>query len=265
MARANNAVVANSSRASIVAFVGRAGARPIGALAALASVVVLLAGCAVVAPAPVSSADTSTDELAEQVGAADGAAADGARLAATALDVLAGLEIAPKTEWDGHFDRQGSFGETWLDPDGNGCDARNDALRDALTDVTLLNDGCRVASGVFTDPYSGQTVDFERGPDTSDDVQIDHVVALYNSWRTGAQDLTFEERLALANDPLNLQPTLDWVNDEKASSDASQWLPPDDSYHCIYVSRQIAVKATYRLWVTQNELDAMVDVLEGCA
>lgn len=226
----------------------------------------LLAGCQAPEAADAPAATPAgllqqVEDVEQDGGATTDAAAD---LAATASEVLASIEVARKTEWDGYFDRVGSFGEGWGDPDGNGCDARNDALQAALDDVALLDDGCRVASGVFTDPYSGETVDFERGPETSDDVQIDHVVALYNAWRTGAQDLTFEERIALANDPINLQPTIDWVNDDKQASDASQWLPPDETYHCTYVSRQILVKATYGLWVTQNEHDAMRDVLDGC-
>ena len=191
-------------------------------------------------------------------------AATDAAIAADALDVLEDIEIRPRTEWDGPFDRAGSFGEGWQDPDGNGCDARNASLADAMTKVELLSDGCRVDFGVFTDPYSGETVDFHRGPDTSDRVQVDHVVALYAAWRTGAQDLTYEQRVQFANDPLNLQPTLDWVNDDKKSSSADQWLPPNEEYHCTYVSRQVAVKATYGLWVTQTEHDAMVDVLTEC-
>lgn len=226
----------------------------------------LLAGCVApeVGDAPAATPEgllTQVEGLEQGDDVTTDATAD---LAATASEVLASIKVARKTEWDGYFDRVGSFGDGWADPDGNGCDARNDALQAALDDVELLGDGCRVASGVFTDPYSGETVDFERGPDTSDDVQIDHVVALYNAWRTGAQDLTFDERVALANDPINLQPTIDWVNDDKQASDASQWLPPDASYHCTYVSRQILVKATYDLWVTPSEHDAMRDVLAGC-
>ena len=54
------------------------------------------------------------------------------------------------------------------------------------------------------DPYTGRVVAFVRGPDTSDDVQIDHVVALADAWRTGAHALTDRERGNLAGDPLNL-------------------------------------------------------------
>ncbi|MEV4125631.1 HNH endonuclease family protein [Nocardia sp. NPDC049707] len=44
-----------------------------------------------------------------------------------------------------------------------------------------------------------------RGPQTSDDVQIDHVVALSDAWQTCAQQLSEEHRRDLANDPLNLR------------------------------------------------------------
>ena len=251
-------------RASATA--ARHGAPRLAGVLALAAALALLSGCTL-SGAEVAPPRATPGELAEQVAQAgtEPTATPGADVAATALDVLASLPVAPRTEWDGYFDRAGSFGEGWTDPDGNGCDARNDALRSALTDVSLLHDGCRVASGSFVDPYTGETAWFERGPESSDDVQIDHVVALYNAWRTGAQQLTFEQRVALSNDPLNLQPTLDWVNDDKQSSDASQWLPPNAAYHCTYVARQIAVKATYGLWVTRAEHDAMRDVLDDCA
>ncbi|KAB1650458.1 HNH endonuclease [Pseudoclavibacter endophyticus] len=230
-------------------------------VAAICAAVALLAGCSA---APLADAPAATPaELVEQVAAAGGDA-DPVGLAEAAADVLDGIAIAPRTEWDGRFDRVGSFGDGWGDPDGNGCDARNDALQQALAHAELLADGCRVASGVLDDPYTGETIAFERGPRTSEHVQIDHVVALYNAWRTGAQDLAYEERVAFANDPLNLQPTAGWANDDKQASDASQWLPPDEDYHCTYVSRQIAVKATYGLWVTQSEHDAMHGVLAAC-
>ncbi|KAB1662450.1 HNH endonuclease [Pseudoclavibacter chungangensis] len=223
-----------------------------------------LVACGTVASGGDAERTSLAQQLTEQGDAPAPTAAANAEIAANALAVLESIEVAPRTEWDGPFDRARSFGDGWGDPDGNGCDARNDALARELTDVALLGDGCRVERGSFHDPYSGETVEFVRGPGTSDDVQIDHVVALYNSWRTGAQDLSFDERVALANDPLNLQPTLDWVNDEKMSQDASQWLPPSESYHCVYVARQIAVKASYELWVTAAERDAMTRVLHDC-
>lgn len=231
------------------------------ALAAAAAMTLTLSGCQAQAPA---DAETPS-ALAQQLSTGTPAPSEQASTAELALRVLGTIPVQPRTEWDGYFDREGSFGEGWSDPDGNGCDARNDALQAAMKDEQLLRDGCRVDRGTFTDPYSGETVEFRRGPQSSERVQIDHIVPLYGAWRTGAQEWSFEERERFSNDPINLQATLDWVNDEKKAQDASRWLPPDESYHCTYVARQIAVKASYGLWVTQEEHDTMRRVLEGCA
>ena len=50
----------------------------------------------------------------------------------------------------------------------------------------------------------------------------------------------------------------------KSDGDAATWLPPNKSYRCDYVARQISVKSSYGLWVTQAEHDAMVRVLSDC-
>jgi Protein of unknown function (DUF1524) len=121
-----------------------------------------------------------------------------------------------------------------------------------------------VLTGTLHDPYSGMTIEFRRGKKTSDDVQIDHVVALSNAWQTGAQQLSLAERELLGNDPLNLLAVSSATNIAKGDADAATWLPPARSYRCAYVARQVAVKATYRLWVTPAERDAIARVLTSC-
>ncbi|MFD6062383.1 HNH endonuclease family protein [Rhodococcus wratislaviensis] len=91
-----------------------------------------------------------------------------------------------------------------------------------------------------------------------------HVVALSDAWQKGAQQLSPEQRRDLANDPRNLQAVDGPTNSQKSDSDAASWLPPNKAYRCTYVSRQIDVKALYRLWVTQAEKDAMSQVLHSC-
>jgi hypothetical protein len=54
------------------------------------------------------------------------------------------------------------------------------------------------------------------------------------------------------------------TNQGKGDGDAATWLPPSRSFRCTYVARQVAVKAKYRLWVTQAEHDAMQGILAGC-
>jgi hypothetical protein len=95
-------------------------------------------------------------------------------------------------------------------------------------------------------------------------VQIDHVVALLNAWESGAQQLSAERRVELANDPLNLLAVDGPTNGSKGAGDAATWLPPDTTFRCEYVARQIEVKAAYALWVTRAEHDAMTRVLGDC-
>ncbi|MBT2566187.1 DUF1524 domain-containing protein [Arthrobacter sp. ISL-85] len=184
--------------------------------------------------------------------------------ATKALDLLAALPIKGRTPKTG-YDRA-RFGQAWADVDKNGCDTRNDILKRDLTGIAYTNSvPCKVQSGTLADPYTGTTISFVRGSATSSAVQIDHVVALSDAWQKGAQQLTPEQRTAFANDPLNLQATDGPTNVKKGDGDAATWLPPNKGFRCEYVARQISVKATYGLWVTQAEHDAMAGILGDCA
>ena len=191
---------------------------------------------------------------------------------ARAKAVLAKLETlpikgrAPKTGYS-----REQFGPAWSDDvtvaDGhNGCDTRNDILRRDLVDIETKpgTDGCVVLSGILNDPYTGTTVDFQRGRGTSSEVQIDHIVALLDAWQKGAQQWDEVTRRNFANDPLNLQATSGPINEQKGDGDAATWLPPNKSYRCTYVSRIVAVKAQYGVWVTQAEHDAIARTLTNC-
>lgn len=146
----------------------------------------------------------------------------------------------------------------------NGCDMRNTILSRDMKDTSFASGVCKVASGTLIDPYSARTILFYRGKDTSDDVQIDHVVSLSDAWQKGAQSLTFDQRHAFANDPLNLLAVDGSLNQAKGNGDAATWLPPNKAYRCPYVARQIAVKTKYSLWVTRSEYDAIAKVLSTC-
>ncbi|MDD1475490.1 GmrSD restriction endonuclease domain-containing protein [Arthrobacter sp. H16F315] len=185
--------------------------------------------------------------------------------ATKALDLLATLTIKADATSTGYAARA-MYGMAWADVDRNGCDTRNDILKRDLTDVAFADDvHCKVTSGILADPYTATTIHFQRGPETSSAVQIDHVVALGDAWLKGAQQLTGTQRMAFANDPLNLQATDGPTDVQKGDSDAAAWLPPNKSFRCDYVARQVSVKATYDLWVTRAEHDAMASVLGDCA
>jgi len=165
---------------------------------------------------------------------------------------------APKTGYDRDLfsDGWGDIGE---------CDARNHILKRDLKSITFrASPRCTVATGILNDPYTAKKIYFLRGVGTSSFVQIDHVVAVSDAWQKGAQQLSSAKRYAFYNDPLNLLAVDGQANMQKSDSDAASWLPPNRKYWCPYVSRQIAVKHKYKLWVTSAERDAMSRVLKSC-
>jgi hypothetical protein len=107
--------------------------------------------------------------------------------AAAATLELAQLNVKGSAPMTGYS--RAKFGQAWADVDHNGCDTRNDILRRDLTDTNARTGthGCVIATGTLHDPYTGHTIAFVRGRSTSTAVQIDHVVALADAWRTGAQ------------------------------------------------------------------------------
>lgn len=176
-----------------------------------------------------------------------------------AIDALNGLAVkgrAPKTDYT-----REQFGAGWIVT--GGCDTRNIILNRDLKNV-VVDDKCEVMSGILNDPYSGKTILFTRGSDSSGAVQIDHVVALSDAWQKGAQQFTAKQRLALANDSLELLAVDGPTNLQKSDGDAATWLPPNKSFRCQYIARQIAVKQKYSLWVTQAEHDAIAIILDKC-
>jgi hypothetical protein len=179
-------------------------------------------------------------------------------LASAVLDKLAVKGRAPKTGYDRDL-----FSDGW----GNisGCDVRNFILRRDLTSITWRSgENCMVATGRLTDPYTGKAIKFVRGVKTSLAVQIDHVVAVSDAWQKGAQQISPQARYSFYNDPLNLLAVDGPTNSAKGDSDAATWLPPNKSYRCAYVARQVAVKAKYKLWVTSAEKTAIQGILSKC-
>lgn len=176
-----------------------------------------------------------------------------------ALQVLATLPIKGKAPKTGYSRSQ--FGDGWATQ--SGCDTRNIILHRDLTEVKVGED-CKILNGTLQDPYTGETILFQRGADSSQLVQIDHVVALSNAWQTGAQQLSPEQRISLANDPLNLLAVDGAANQQKSDGDAATWLPSNKSFRCQYIARQIAIKQKYTLWVVVAEKDAMQRILQTC-
>ncbi|MBR3320182.1 HNH endonuclease [Candidatus Saccharibacteria bacterium] len=178
-----------------------------------------------------------------------------------ATEILEKLEVkgrAPKTGYD-----REQFYDGW--PDVDGCSLRQHIIKRDFGDSAVLgDDNCSVVSGEFDEPYTGSHLIFYQKSDISSGIQIDHVVALSDAWQKGAQQLTKDERFAIATDPLNLLAVDAKTNQNKKDGDAATWLPPNKAFRCTYVARQISVKYKYHLWITQTEKDMMRKVLGAC-
>ena len=172
--------------------------------------------------------------------------------------------------WDRTSDfRRYQFGEAWSDDVNvefghNGCNTRDDILRRDLKDLVVRPFTCFAQSGTLIDPYTGTTINFVRWPESSNAIEIDHVVALADAWYKGARAWDPQRRLDFANDPRNLLAVSPKANFDKAFRDAASWLPPNAAFRCDFVARQIDVKSAYGLWLSAKEKKAMADVLAHC-
>jgi hypothetical protein len=222
-------------------------------VAFLLAVAALAAGCAA---GPVSSTSRSGATSRSAVSRPPVVhARGGSALAAVSRLTVKGR--APKTGYS-----RDQFGDGWASADG--CDTRDRILARDLRAKRFRSATrrCVVLSGRLADPYTSTTIAFARGG--ASEVDIDHVVALGDAWQKGAWRWPYGERVAFANDPLNLLAVDASANRQKGDGDTATWLPANKSFRCSYVARQVAVKLKYALSVTAAERDAMRRVLGKC-
>lgn len=154
--------------------------------------------------------------------------------------------------------------EHWIDADGDGCNTRYEVLiEESTTPVTVTRTGtgpCTLSGGTWVSPYDGFTA-YEPA-----DIEIDHVVALAEAWRSGASAWTDDQRRAFANDlevPYVLTASSTTANQSKADKDPGRWMPTNPSYHCEYVTSWALIKYRCSLTVDAAERDALAAALSG--
>lgn len=184
---------------------------------------------------------------------------------AQARTLIAQLRTAgrgPKTGYE-----RGEFGSAWTDSatavpfGGNGCGTRDDILqRDGIGVRFTAGSTCVVDTMTLTDPYTGTSMTFRKKNAT--EVQIDHVVSLSAAWQMGAAHWPRDQRVHLANDPLNLLAVDGPTNNGKGDATPASWLPPAKQIRCAYVVRYAQVSLKYDLPVTEADKAAM---LRQCA
>lgn len=163
-----------------------------------------------------------------------------------------------------------SFGPAWSDdttaPNGhNGCDTRDDVLREQLVGVSVIagTNGCKVAAGTLVDPYTGRLVDFAQ---RHYDIDIDHVVPLAYAWDMGASGWTQQERELFANDT-SMELLASWgpANQTKSDSGPAGWMPPDPTFRCDYVLRFLQVVGHYGLAITSADARSIQRTARECS
>lgn len=162
------------------------------------------------------------------------------------------------------------FGPAWTDdydgPGGHdGCGTRDNVLALQLTDVAFKKGtrDCVVISGVLADPYSGEPMEFVKAD--AGKVQIDHVYPLSAAWDMGADGWLPEKRVRFANDiDFNLLAVNGADNQSKSDSTPSQWMPPNEAYHCFYAGKYLSVAAQYGLPITQADQRELSSVAQVC-
>ncbi|GAA4918649.1 HNH endonuclease family protein [Streptomonospora salina] len=202
------------------------------AIAAALSALVLLAGAAVpahAAPPPPPSLSESRSQLAQ-------------------------LPTEPEGSSSG-YDRD--LFPHWSPAEGT-CNARETVLLRDGSGVEVGAD-CYPVSGTWTSPYDGST--------TSDpsEASVDHMVALSEAWKSGADTWSTARREAFAND---LDTPQLWAvsvssNSSKGDSDPADWMPERTAVHCDYAKSWIRVKHEWGLSADSAETAALEDVLDS--
>lgn len=150
---------------------------------------------------------------------------------------------------------------------------RDLVLERDMNDATFTSRG-NVKSGILLEPYTGKTIHFQRGTSNKTEggsasnrdggIQIDHVVAYAEAYRSGLDKLDFQQRDTYYNDPDVLLASQAEANNVKKDGTIAEWEPSNQAFQCDYASLQIGIKAKYGLMVDQKEHDKLAQVLASC-
>ena len=116
-------------------------------------------------------------------------------------------------------------------------------------------------SGRWYDPFTGRHFTNPRK------LNIDHFVPLAEVHRSGGTDWTPSQREQYANDlsdPKTLIAVSASANRSKGAKDPTEWLPPNQGFHCEYVRLWIAIKENWGFRMDRREEAAVQAVLDRC-
>ena len=147
----------------------------------------------------------------------------------------------------------------WSDVDRDCQDTRHELLiRYSLAPVIYTSrDNCKVAFGLWLDPYTGTF--FEK----ASDLDVEHIVPLKWAHDHGAAGWSREKKRMFAEDPENLWLVDDGRNQSKGHRGPDQWMPPYGPVRQYYLRRFMAIAEKYGLQTSEAESQIFLAMLES--
>lgn len=173
--------------------------------------------------------------------------------ASSASALIDQLSVAPEGS-GAAYDRD--LFDHWIDEDGDGCHTRCEVLEaERRTDLPGL------PGGGWLSIYDGYSTD------DSSELDVDHVVALGEAWRSGADTWDAARRRAFANDldePDALIEVTASTNRSKSDRDPASWQPPNRDAWCQFGLGWARVKIKWNLTADEAEVRALRNIVAGC-
>ncbi|MEZ5144564.1 MAG: excalibur calcium-binding domain-containing protein [Acidimicrobiales bacterium] len=211
------------------------------------------------APAATTEPRSTTPALPgpAEVAPSTTAATDGTVDTTTPRDLLAQLSVDDRPHGAAGYRRD--EWPHWRDIDGDGCDARQQALIAASTTRAQVDLPCTVVAGDWVSDYDG-FVTADPGA-----LDVDHVVPLEDAYASGGWAWSTDQRTRYANDQADLWVVSATSNRSKGARSPDQWRPPNQAIWCTYAQRWAQIKIRWQLTVTTSERGALGQMLDTCA
>ena len=140
---------------------------------------------------------------------------------------------------------------------GNGCTTRENVLVRQGKNVKTA--GCKVKSGEWVDPYSGETITNPK------DIDIDHVIPLEYANNHGGKLWSPKAKETYANDvDTVLLATSARENRAKGSKGPAKYMPPNKAYSCQYSKQWVNIADKYKLALDKADKDLLLRTLASC-
>ena len=181
-------------------------------------------------------------------------------VAESGYDIIQKLDALPVREERSLGYSRYRFG-LWSDEDNDYCSTREDILiRDAIRPV-VKTATCSIEAGTWKSPYDDVTVNDPDG------ITVDHLVGLYEAWKSGAWDWTDAQRNEYLNDDEHVEAVRavsSASRRDKDGRDPSDWLPPNESFRCQYLQTWVDMKTVWKLAVDAGERESIAAAALSC-